>query len=92
MCCQDIALQVGKTYSGPREALRLSGKFVLAHLLEAAKAGPDLSSSPFVLGLHQEVTTCVHFDRQQVGCPMSKHCNATVLLQVWSSWEVSYFC
>ena len=49
-------LQVGKSYSGPREALRLNGKFVLAHLLEPAKLGDaDLASSPFVLGLHQEV-------------------------------------
>ena len=49
-------LQVGKSYSGPREALRLNGKFVLAHLLEAAKlGGADLASSAFVLGLHQEV-------------------------------------
>ncbi|CAL5224063.1 g6688 [Coccomyxa viridis] len=47
--------KVGKTYSGPREALRLTGKFVLSHLLEATKAGPDLSSSPFVIGLHQEM-------------------------------------
>ena len=54
--CRDIALQVGKSYSGPREALRLNGKFVLAHLLEAAKlGGADLASSAFVLGLHQEV-------------------------------------
>lgn len=52
-----FTLQVAKTYSGPREALQLTGKFVLAHLLEAAKAGPDLSCSPFVLGLHQQVTT-----------------------------------
>ena len=52
-----ITLQVGKTYSGPREALQLTGKFVSAHLLEAAKAGPNLSSSPFVLGLHQQVST-----------------------------------
>ena len=49
-------VQVGKSYSGPREALRLNGKFVLAHLLEAAKlGGADLASSAFVLGLHQEV-------------------------------------
>ena len=48
---------MGKTYSGPREALRLNGKFVLSHLLEATKAGPDLSSSPFAIGLHQEVST-----------------------------------
>ena len=54
--CRDIVLQVGKSYSGPREALRLNGKFVLAHLLEAAKlGGADLASSAFVLGLHQEV-------------------------------------
>ena len=53
---RDIVLQVGKSYSGPREALRLNGKFVLAHLLEAAKlGGADLASSAFVLGLHQEV-------------------------------------
>ena len=52
-----IAMQVGKSYAGPREALRLTGKFVLTHLLEAAKADVDLSSSPFVLGLHQEVIT-----------------------------------
>jgi len=49
------SLQVGKSYAGPREALRLTGKFVLNHLLEAAKSGPDLASSPFVLSLHQEV-------------------------------------
>ena len=47
---------MGKSYSGPRDALRLTGKFVLSHLLEAAKGGHDLASSPFVLGLHQEVT------------------------------------
>lgn len=54
-----VAAQVGKSYSGPREALRLTGKFVLTHLLDGAKTGgaaaPDLASSPFVLGLHQEV-------------------------------------
>lgn len=49
------APQVGKSYSGPRDALRLTGKFVLSHLLEAAKGGHELASSPFVLGLHQEV-------------------------------------
>ena len=54
--CRDTMVQVGKSYSGPREALRLNGKFVLAHLLEAAKlGGADLASSAFVLGLHQEV-------------------------------------
>ena len=54
--CRDVLVQVGKSYSGPREALRLNGKFVLAHLLEAAKlGGAELASSAFVLGLHQEV-------------------------------------
>ncbi len=57
---------MGKTYSGPREALRLNGKFVLSHLLEATKAGPDLSSSPFAIGLHQEVTTSMHVQSQQL--------------------------
>ena len=28
---------------------------MLSHLLEAAKGGHELASSPFVLGLHQEV-------------------------------------
>jgi len=54
------SLQVGKSYAGPREALRLAGKFVLNHLLEAAKSGPDLASSPFVLSLHQEVRISCH--------------------------------
>jgi hypothetical protein len=50
--------QVGKAYSGPREALRLTGRFVLAQLLHAS-FGPDaaaqLVASPFVTALQAEV-------------------------------------
>ena len=64
---------MGKTYSGPREALRLTGKFVLSQLLEATKAGPDLTSSPFVIGLQQEVSRC---RVSKFGCMFHKHHDA----------------
>ncbi len=47
-------LQVGKAYAGPREALRLTGKFVLNQLLGTAGASPQLAASPFVSALRQE--------------------------------------
>jgi hypothetical protein len=52
-------LQVGKAYYGPREALRLTGNFVLGQLLDPAQ--PDsalLASSPFVAALLEEVRGC----------------------------------
>lgn len=48
--------QVGKAYSGPREALCLTGKFVLAQLL-GSEAPSELATSPFVTALRQEVRT-----------------------------------
>lgn len=50
--------QVGKAYAGPREALRLTGKFVLAQLLHArfgADACAKLAASPFITALQAEV-------------------------------------
>ena len=50
--------QVGKAYAGPREALRLTGKFVLAQLLLAsggAEAAARTASLPFVTALEAEV-------------------------------------
>lgn len=56
---QPLTMQVGKAYYGPREALRLTGKFILAQLLDPIQAGTDLaaklSSSPFVTSLKEEV-------------------------------------
>ena len=53
-CCG----QVGKAYAGPREALRLTAKFVLAQLLLAsggAEAAARVASLPFVTALQAEV-------------------------------------
>ena len=49
---------MGKAYAGPREALRLTGKFVLAQLLLAsggADAAARVADSPFVAALEAEV-------------------------------------
>ncbi|KAK9918243.1 hypothetical protein WJX75_002529 [Coccomyxa subellipsoidea] len=50
--------KVGKAYSGPREALRLMGKFVLNQLL-SSKDASHLATSPFVTALRQEMAEVV---------------------------------
>ncbi|BDA51554.1 DNA (cytosine-5)-methyltransferase 1B [Coccomyxa sp. Obi] len=47
--------KVGKAYAGPREALRLTGKFVLNQLLCGADSATQLATSPFVTALRQEM-------------------------------------
>ena len=64
--------QVGKAYSGPREALRLTGKFVLNQLL-SSKDASNLATSPFVTALRQEVRTATNSTPQHAATIMLKH-------------------
>ena len=58
----NFALQAGKSYSTPKEALLLNGKFVIAQLSLAENAFASskykLGETPFVATLKEEVFCC----------------------------------
>lgn len=76
---------MGKAYAGPREALRLTGKFVLSQLLGGADSVTQLATSPFVTALRQEV-------RSQIALqllPMSQHPSSSIFPRfvIWLSLD-----